>query len=188
MFYFLKLFTNSPVDGHLDCFQFFCYYKQRCYQHSCTLMGSSGWVGPGFGKDGWCIPQISRNIEAMHGIRQVQGMTQDQGRPAQSALIWEIVLYNQPVEFPTSSVQLLRLSIITLGRQRMSRKLSLLPVSSICLNFFEKKNMTVGWCLRLDSLAKTLRQRTTWRRFIGTYSQEMNLSKKLKARFRRGKS
>lgn len=74
---------------------------------------------------------------------------------------------------PSASVWLLRLLIIPPGETgKLSRKPSLLPVSSHCLDFLkEKKKITVSRSLRLNSLAKTQRQRTACRRLIrGVFS------------------
>lgn len=84
-------------------------------------MDGNVWVGPGFMRDGWCIPQIGRNVEAMHEIRQVWGMTQDKSRLAQLALVWEMLLYNYPVG-SLSSVQLLMLSIIPWGDRKAEQE------------------------------------------------------------------
>lgn len=132
----------------------------------------SGWVGADFGIDRWCTSQIGRNVNTMHAIRQVQGMTQDKDEYIWLGLGDVAILPANRVPFFYPAAKALDRP---LGRQEGWAGSHLFFLFLAHALTFWRKNITVGWCLGPDSLAKTWRQRVADRGLMEVCSEEMNL-------------
>lgn len=171
---FFKIIYHLTSWWMFGLFPTVCCYKQSCHQHLYTWrvrMAVGGW-GLAVGRHGWCTSQVGRDVNTKHATRQIQGVTQDKDKPVHLAWFGGCCyIPSQWVSFYPAAKALNH----ALGRQEgwVGSHLFFLFLAHALTSWRKKYHSC--WCLRLDSLAKTLRQRIADRRLTGVCSQEMNL-------------